>query len=634
MNYNADKPIETKKKDKLGRAAFAKHLARGIIEYEGKDGLVIGLYGRWGSGKTSIINMALEEIKELLNAGESKSKNTTNKNRPIIYKFSPWNYSDKSDLIGLFFRGLKHEIEDSGKDSFKNTVGNVGKLLTDYIEVLDTVSMLPIIGSGAAAILKILAQAQNLKNIREADLDKTKEKLEEALRDSKQKIVVVIDDIDRLTNSQIRDIFQLVKQVGNFPYVTYILAMDREIVRKALEEVQNFDGEEYLEKIIQIPFEIPMLREEEVGVIFKEELLKIIDEANDDTYDLYYFDYIFKDCVIPYIKTLREVYRVINTFRFRYGYLKGEINFADLLALTTVEVIKPGLYKWIANNKRILVGGLLAIERSRNIDSNGKQIDEIRQVIIEKIRAELKGTGVDFNTAICSIATLFPLFAVAIGSRHSGSVDSDGLSLELRVASYNKFERYFTFDLNREVITRAIMKRYLYEYDTNEIIESLREKNMGDQEYVSMFMEDIPRLLVGLPYHRLKIVVDALYDFLGETVDAIKEREDDSEDEYCMDLEDTQKEIVRVVCGNIIRIEDPDEKFEAICFAMDKFNQYYDEMEKLMLWIDELDSQEDSDIDEEWAENPGDELFKKEYLDKIKKTYASKMKSIREDLGW
>ena len=241
MSYNADRPIEKDSEDRLGRAAFARHLANGITEYKGKDGLVIGLYGKWGSGKTSIINMTTDIIlnpkknKESNDSTqESSSDDKIDENKPIIFKFSPWNYSDKSDLIGLFLRGLKHEIEDSGKDSFKNTVG---RLLTDYIEVLDTVSMLPIIGSGAAAILKLLAQAQKLKNIREADLDKTKEKLEAALEDSRQKIVVVIDDIDRLTNTQIRDIFQLVKQVGNFPFVTYILAMDRDMVRKALEVI-------------------------------------------------------------------------------------------------------------------------------------------------------------------------------------------------------------------------------------------------------------------------------------------------------------------------------------------------------------------------------------------------------------
>ena len=54
-----------------------------------------------------------------------------------------------------------------------------------------------------------------------ADLEKTKELLESALVEVNKKIVIIIDDIDRLTNSQIRDVFQLVKQVADFPNIIY-----------------------------------------------------------------------------------------------------------------------------------------------------------------------------------------------------------------------------------------------------------------------------------------------------------------------------------------------------------------------------------------------------------------------------
>ena len=62
MSYVADKPIVKVDYDLLGRSDFAKQFGKSICEYGSKDGLVIGLYGRWGSGKTSIINMAISEI--------------------------------------------------------------------------------------------------------------------------------------------------------------------------------------------------------------------------------------------------------------------------------------------------------------------------------------------------------------------------------------------------------------------------------------------------------------------------------------------------------------------------------------------------------------------------------------------
>ena len=62
------------------------------------------------------------------------------------------------------------------------------------------------------------------------------------MRNADSKIIVVIDDIDRLSNSQIRDIFQLVKQVGDFPNIIYVLIMDRAVVCRALNEVHDIDG--------------------------------------------------------------------------------------------------------------------------------------------------------------------------------------------------------------------------------------------------------------------------------------------------------------------------------------------------------------------------------------------------------
>lgn len=71
MSYVADKPIEKADEDLLGRSDFAKQFGKSICEYDSKDGLVIGLYGKWGSGKTSIINMAISEIP----VDESEKKN-------------------------------------------------------------------------------------------------------------------------------------------------------------------------------------------------------------------------------------------------------------------------------------------------------------------------------------------------------------------------------------------------------------------------------------------------------------------------------------------------------------------------------------------------------------------------------
>ncbi len=73
-----DKAIENNTEDFLGRKNFSFHLGKSISEWDGKESLVVGLFGKWGSGKTSIINLAKEFI---LNKPEQK---------PLIINFNPW----------------------------------------------------------------------------------------------------------------------------------------------------------------------------------------------------------------------------------------------------------------------------------------------------------------------------------------------------------------------------------------------------------------------------------------------------------------------------------------------------------------------------------------------------------------
>ena len=343
MNYNADKPIKTGAEDLLGRSFFSKQLAKALYECDASDGLVIGLFGEWGSGKTSVLNMTMNEIK---NMGEESE------NEPLIVTFSPWNYSDKDNLTRLFFHRLITRIEGEDNQAKKK---ELGENLKKYVNILDGLALVPVFGNVLAAVSKGFATDYVDKLLEVPDLDKAKEELERILKESNQKIIVVIDDIDRLTNSQIRDIFHLAKQVGNFPNIVYILSMDREIVCRALQEIHNIDGNEYLEKIIQVPFEIPQMSKGKVRDYLLNQLTQIVNEKpNDIMIDSQYWGEVLNHCVTPYINNLRDVNRLINIFKFKYEALYQEVSVEDMIGITTLEVLEPKLYKWIYNHKAIL----------------------------------------------------------------------------------------------------------------------------------------------------------------------------------------------------------------------------------------------------------------------------------------
>jgi len=493
MNYSTDKPIDTCEQDLLGRASFSKQLGRAIYDYNGKDGLVIGLYGKWGSGKTSVINMA---VNEMITLAEQEN------NMPLVMKFAPWNYSDKDNLISIFFQSLKNKIELQDNEKMKK---QVGKALNDYAGAFDALSLIPIVGSGVAAILKSVAQAQGTNLMQSADLEKTKELLESALVEAKKKIVIIIDDIDRLTNSQIRDVFQLVKQVADFSNVIYILAMDRKVVRRALQEVHNIDGNEYLEKIIQVPFEIPELRKSKLNSIFFSKLDEVVKEISDkiEWNDDYWTD-IFQNCIEPYMNTLRDVNRVINTFQFKYGAMYRETSFEDMLAITTIEVLEPELYRWIGNNKEAVCGGFM----------HGFLSDSVNKIDYrKKYSEEFSSLGINPDKAINCIAAMFPVFAKDVNKNAFAYYSYSDIRSKMRVAYEGRFELYFMYDLDDIKIPRNIINACIYKLDTESIRNHLDKINK--QGNIIYFLDEVRSLINNIPYERLGLIASIFLEMQG-----------------------------------------------------------------------------------------------------------------------
>lgn len=593
MNYNTDRPIDSCEQDLLGRSSFAKQLGKALYEYNNNDGLVIGLYGKWGTGKTSVINMAIRELERLSSDEE---------NKPITMRFAPWNYSDKNNLISIFFQNLKTTIEYQDNEELRK---KVGKALSDYSEAFDALSLLPVLGSGAAVLLKTLARAQGENLMQETDLDKTREKLERALCEVNKKIIIVIDDIDRLTNPQIRDIFQLVKQVADFPNVVYVLAMDRDVVRSALAEVHNIDGNEYLEKIIQIPFELPELRKTKLHQVFFAKLDTIVRELPGDiVWDQQYWSNVFRNCIEPYITTLRDINRVINTFQFKYGMLYQETSFEDMVGITTIEVLEPQLYKWISTNKEFVCGGFLhslLLSKDQKVDYRKQYSDEFARL------------GIDPEQSIKCVSTLFPVFARDVNEHNVWYQNSSEARGRMRVSHEGRFELYFMFDLDDIKVPRSIINACIYDYDVDSLMAVVEEVNT--QGNIVFFLEEIRALIDSIPYERLGILVLSLMraqgGFRGDATRAFFTLPANDIAEYCI------QEIIR-------KLKTEDERFNIIRYFGEHINKTgIGELARIIRTI-ELGYGR-------FGEKPGKEenqIISLVQLQELEKLYVTKIKNI------
>lgn len=289
--FASDKPIGKLEDDKLNRKSFSEYLAKAILSYVNQDNFTISLCGKWGSGKTSIINMVIDSIQKM----------APKDNIPLIVKYNPWNYSEKNQLIGQFFNTILSAIGSSpdGKNLKK-----VGDALEKYSGLMEYTQFIPVVGKFFVPLKSALSVlGKNFTEIGKSkeSIDNLKNNVVEELRKQNQKIIIIIDDIDRLNNEQIRLIFQLVNCVAGFPNMIYILSFDKDVVARALEEEQKCNGEEYLEKIIQVPFDIPEAKISDVQQIFFEYLDDILfNETPCDNFDKEYWGSVFRNCIAPY----------------------------------------------------------------------------------------------------------------------------------------------------------------------------------------------------------------------------------------------------------------------------------------------------------------------------------------------
>lgn len=383
-----------------------------------------------------------------------------------------------------------------------------------------------------------------------ADLDETKEILEKALIKAGKKIIIVIDDIDRLANSQIRDVFQLVKQVADFPNVIYLLAMDREVVRRALTDVHNIDGNEYLEKIIQVPFELPELKKSKLHNIFLNKLDQIINDFSDKVvWDTDYWSSVFRNCVEPYINTLRDVNRMINTFQFRYGMLYKEIALEDMVGMTTLEVLEPELYKWICNNKEAVCGGFM-----HGLLSHSSNKPDYRNLYYN----EFKSLGIDPDLAISCVSTMFPVFANDVSRYPYSYQPTLSIRSRMRIAYEERFDLYFMFDLDDIKVSRSIINASIYEFD-RDVLSKIIEK-INEEGNIVYFLEEIRSLVDKIPYKRLELIASVLLGLQEEF------KEENSEKLFALSASDIAEYLMEDI---IDRLKTEEEKYGIICSVIE-----------------------------------------------------------------
>lgn len=355
QNSYSDKALTNPADDLFGTKDFAEHIAEGIKKRTSSDCLVLGINGKWGEGKSTALNFIHENLK--------------NDENIKCLKFNPWLFSSPQVLLANFFEQLGNLISD-GKPNKKDIKGWLSKYssIVNLTGVAASV-LVPGVGGVLQTILKGLTNSEKIaeeinKNISLDNPQELKDKINEKLIESNQKYVCFIDDIDRLDKEEVFLILKLVKLTADFNNITYVLAFDQEMVAKSVsnkyEDGSIQAGKNYLEKIIQITFELPVLTEE-VKKNFIEKLLDDLLERNgieplllcgenDHEKEKRYPTLVDTLCEALSYKSPRFFFRYFNNMNFVIPIIKEKLNVATVFYIELIRHLMPNIFDFMKNN--------------------------------------------------------------------------------------------------------------------------------------------------------------------------------------------------------------------------------------------------------------------------------------------
>lgn len=641
--FRPDNPIESVKKDILGRSHFAHSIAKTICDWQGEDSFVIGLYGAWGSGKSSIKNIAIEHI---------LSDAIPIEKRPLVLEFNPWQFTEQDKLSYAFFNqlaaGLSYKDKSEQAKILADQLRSYGKflatlqyfsnlmpyLLTFFLLIIG----LLIFGLSFFSNLKVLIQvgrvigvffaiaalfllffkkvalaASNFlleySRITYKTLSQVKNDLANLIKNQGRKILVIIDDIDRLNQKEITQVFQLIKLNADFPRTVYLVLFDPGVVEKCLNEQPGISGKDYLKKIVQVSFDVPEVSEGKIVDILLKEIDLIIKDLPDKCWNNTRWGNIFHAGFKQFFKSLRDVKRYLNSLEFNMSLLKKrgfiEVNPVDFIGIEAIRVFVPEAYEMLRENKF-----LFTEVDSLHLDTTGLGAKKrrTRQEEIESLFNKIPEATREFTKKI--IFELFPQVEGLFNNTIYSTVSMKEWNRTLRICSKDIFDRYFVLDNPEGDIPQFEIEGVLASTGNREQF-SRELQRLIEEKRLRKFLVRFEDFVKDISDNNIENVITCLYD-IEDTLP-----EDEKIDPFDID---SDMQIVRIVYQMLKEVKDEVQKGEMLITAIKNTNGLYSPIQQISL---ELKSQEEKENKEDSL------LLNKEHLERLKALCIEKVKERR-----
>jgi len=426
MEYHGDIAEQLESKDEFRHWGLATKICNLIHERKNSDCLVVGLNGKWGCGKSTVLNYIQAQL---------------NPEEVIVVNFNPWRITDQSSLILTFLMRVAEALEKQLFTKSEKVAGHAKKLGG----LLGTVGL-----SGAGEVLDAYLTGP--------DLEELKNRINHSLKDQSKKLVIVFDDIDRLDNNEIHILLKLIKLTADFERTIYLMAYDKQVVSSSLQqrysELSPTLGLSFLEKIIQLEIKIPPISFDEISKFCYKEIDKVLKEIEISIAESHASNFTrsFSLGFGRTLKTPRQVKLYANRLRFAMPCLQGEVNYIDQMLIEAMYIFSPHTYELVSNNIDWFTG--FFNERLRP--------DPMKEEVKSSIERSMELDQITNKSGFIEMLShLFPKLQSLFGGSRFTSDFEEIWEKNKNVCSTKYFYRYFSYLLGGADVSDVVFERAL-----------------------------------------------------------------------------------------------------------------------------------------------------------------------------
>ena len=428
----SDLPVPENGEDLLGRGETVRSLVSVIVL---EQPAIIAVTGAYGKGKTSFLNLTIGELRKL--EGDDL---------PVIVRFSPWLAADSNALVLSLLNSIVAEIKHN------YVVPGLGHDASQF----------------ARTLLSVIPRTEKLKDLfSEPSQEMRIETLADRIAKTPRRVLVVLDDLDRMEAREIETVFKLLRGTIKLSNITFLCSFDKGEVALILKATRpQQDTGRFIEKFFPMQFPLPEVHPSEFKQLLSRKLSEVVTRYGSSPGDTLSksLEDIWEGGASLYFENLRRIKLFLNRINHSLERIADEVNIEDFIRLELIHDVEPDLYEQIFRSPEHFWNQNYAFE-TRLRSSEPLNEDKAKQWHAEFYKDKVEAlVPAQRQYVFRLLGDLFPQFAAYKAYRRSPRAQTPGpveAEKEKRIFHPRCFPQYFTMKTPSELFPRKEFDKFL-----------------------------------------------------------------------------------------------------------------------------------------------------------------------------